>query len=422
MAFPPRRIASWKGALAALLVACASIAAVPRPAVAAQTNNEIIFNRPNTGTMYAIEDRLVTLIDQATTGTSLKMAMYQMRDRSGGNNVKDALIRAKNRGVNVQLLLDATALKTSTGADEGAYADLKASLGANVKFCGAIGSDKGCHGALDMHNKFVLFSSLTDGTTNIIFQTSQNANSWAGGYLQHNNAVILKNENNTALWNGYTKYFNDMWGVAAAGQSNTNDNYWNVQKVVNGSYGDAQFMPRTYTSGKSLADILDQVDCPGSVIRTTQFQISDEIMINALRRAKSRGCDTWVVTNRRSSVPALNATATTTESPMNGSMRFYETRDVTDTRLGTTSNNDVIHSKYTIITGAINATVDGILYNQDKFVFTGSANFTAGSRVSADETILRLQSMPGLNMDAVYSAYFTDFDFLWDGGRPSTEY
>ncbi|MFI6451974.1 hypothetical protein ACIBF6_10495 [Streptosporangium amethystogenes] len=126
--------------------------------------------------------------------------------------------------------------------------------------------------------------------------------SQTGGFLSHNNAVVLAGIGSTNLWAAYSKYFNDMWVFTG-----TTKDYRPVQGIVTGTTGDVQFFPRDYPGADHMSEVVDAVDCAdgSTIIRIASIFRSakksdgtwNPPIVSALRKAKKRGCQVWIVTD-----------------------------------------------------------------------------------------------------------------------------
>ncbi|GAA3228730.1 phospholipase D-like domain-containing protein [Actinocorallia longicatena] len=384
-----RRLARRFGALLTAL-ACVPmmILGVAGPAAAAE-GSEIILTLPGE---KKIEDKLVYLIDGAVNNSWIKIANYDLREWSISNRISDALQTAVDRGVKIQYLGDASQSSTT------AYTDLKTKVDndAHADTWARTCENYACNHTAswtDMHNKFYLFG-YTRGTQDVLVQTSANITWNAGGYDSANDAVVLTGADSAGLWAGYWSYFAQL-----ASNANDTDYY----KIIKDVAGHAHFHPRA--SGDHRTSVIDKVDCvAGKSIRITVQRIDDADVITQLRKAQKEGCTVEVITNgynadEQGGVDALRAAGTSTQSPVS----------VRDFKRGASR---CVHSKYMIIDGAINDTIDGIGYASGKYIFTGSANFTVGSRMGSDETVLRLIKVGDKTAGAIYTDYKANWDAL----------
>lgn len=116
-----RRVVSSLTAAVCLLAAGLSVGVDPAVAVPTTT---AVFNNPvgTAAEKAAIQTRVVELIDGALAGSRIRMAMFYATDAT----VPNALIAAKNRGVNVQVVFNDADPATAP------YASLVAALGTSL--------------------------------------------------------------------------------------------------------------------------------------------------------------------------------------------------------------------------------------------------------------------------------------------------
>jgi len=147
------------------------------PALAASTTYETVFQAPDVTRAQdlSIENRAITLINATPSGERIEFA-YRDFNRAP---VIQALLAAKARGVLLRGVIDGgertrpplVPLKTAMG-DDLVY------CGSDVAFalhsCLANDPRFSEDGKSLQHNKFMLFSRLTDGRTNVVLETSMN--------------------------------------------------------------------------------------------------------------------------------------------------------------------------------------------------------------------------------------------------------
>jgi len=131
-------------------------------------------------------------------------------------------------------------------------------------------------------------------------------------------------------------------------------------------------------------------------MRVAIARIERRAVIDALRNAAGEGCVVKVVTNRDTNYKALKV-------PVNGQRVKVKIQ-------GPRFTGTWIHSKYLLIKAA-----------SGKYIYTGSHNYTVGSMSLADETLLRLKNVGGLDSEGIYSKYAANFDALFgsDDGQPA---
>ncbi|MFD3536795.1 phospholipase D-like domain-containing protein [Streptomyces sp. NPDC058664] len=213
----------------ALSAVTAAVVGITAPSASAETapSLEVVFNKPTprgtAGHDRAIENRLLDLIGKATPTSSIRVSLYEMEDAQ----VVDALISAKQRGTDVRVLSErcpwdefrTTCTETPVEEVVPQAARLAQALGnapdgkPRVVLC-----VKGCMQTVDInHDKFWLFSALSDGTTNVAVQSSHNLGSTTPGLAD--NMVISANE--AQIYQGYEHTWNTMRAKELAGGANS---------------------------------------------------------------------------------------------------------------------------------------------------------------------------------------------------------
>ncbi|WP_407564911.1 phospholipase D-like domain-containing protein [Streptomyces sp. 184] len=420
-AVAPRKGARQAVALATVLSAAGVHAVSSAGSAAAEPRvwtEGPIFNDP-LGTVdeqHAIRTRLIELTDAALPGSTIKVAVYHIWEQP----IVDALVRARDRGVNVQVLLDETS--RSDRPDNTMYASLKAALGTStaagsfVKLCPV---DKSClgdpkHGTSIMHNKFWLFSEV-EGARNVVVQTTSNSTPSAHTKF-FNDALLLPN--NPAMYGAYSEYFRDMLGA----QWST----WRYRAVTanNGLYK-AYFFPRagTTNSTDTIHAVLDNVRCTykdaagvtqRTLVRVAIFKITRKAIADKLVALKKAGCGVSVLYAESDSARSQGGTRGTWDvlhASGGPSLRCYnDDRDPQNPGQKLTTPY-IVHNKYVLIDGMYAGA-------RDKVVFTGSQNFTGPALRENDEAVVKVDSDP---VHDTYLGHYTSMrDVAWPGTADRT--
>ena len=319
------------------------------------------------GADTTLEDAVYALIEAAIPGSQIRVAVYSFtRDR-----VADALVRARMRGVDVRVIVDGD-VPSSAG---GEHATLVSGLGAgNGHACDAPGT--ACVGSGIMHHKTFLFSALSDGSRNVVMQSSHNLTN--NQLNLHNNAVVIRGD--TALYNAYLRTWNDLFADVE------NPNYY---RIDDGALARVYFFPRN-DGGDTVVSILDNVRCDAtSRIRVEMAFFTDarRDIATALAARQREGCDVRVVVGD-AEIPLGSAVAST----LTGA-------GVRLTRYPARTGGWTIHSKYLLIDAPY---VDAGPHR--RLVFTGSHNWTGPALTINDETLLRVED------DGVFAAYLADWE------------
>ncbi|MFI5934312.1 phosphatidylserine/phosphatidylglycerophosphate/cardiolipin synthase family protein [Actinoplanes sp. NPDC051494] len=382
----------WPAMVAALVIGAATVVAAPAgPALAVVAPyTHAVFTDPvgDTAAKDRIFTRLVELIDGAETGSTIRVATYKIASRV----VPDALVAAKQRGVNVQMIADSDTKPNTLSL--GLLSDGLGTDPTKASFFLVCPDDRGCIANYAdwsiMHNKFYLFTR-TLGVDNVVVQTSINlgGTTWRDGGMGWNDALEVTG--NTALSDSYTGYFGDLKARKA------NNNYYDTRVPVQAGAAKVFYYPRAGSSltGDPAEDtvmtVLNNTECFGNttvgttdgtnrtIIRVTATELALPYIADKLVALDAAGC--YVVVNLRydpandGQGTALRKLLTKTSSVYNGVVvRYYCTDDPI-----------WIHSKY--------FTVEGKYYGRGdrKIVWTGSLNWKGGSLRGSDETMLQLE-------------------------------
>lgn len=387
--------------LALALTATAGLVHPPAALAAEAPYTHAMFNNPtgDTTAKNVIYDRLVELIDGAAAGSTIRVAMYY----ADSTTVPDALVAAKQRGVNVQVIMD-NALTAHTAA----YNDLATGLGtvtSQSSFLMTCPANQGCIAKQGdwsiMHAKFFLFTS-TLGVSNVVVQTSSNlgGTGWRDGGTGWNDALEVTG--NDALFNSYTGYFGDLKA------DKINNNYYDTRVPLQAGAAKVFYYPRAGSSisgdpgENTVMTILNNTACFGNttvgtsdnhrtIIRITTMALNLQYLADKLVSMDAAGC--YVEINLRidpsdsGQISAVNTLLAKTSSVYNGVVvRYYCVADPV-----------WIHSK--------NFEIEGDYYGKPdrKIAWTGSLNWTGGSLRGDDEVMLQEEN------DSVFDTYKSQF-------------
>ncbi|WP_221352520.1 phospholipase D-like domain-containing protein [Streptomyces beigongshangae] len=372
-----------------------------------------IFNDPlgTADRQTAIRTRLIGLTNSALPGSTIKVAVYHLWE----TGVVNALVAAKDRGVDVQVLLDESSV--SDRPANAAYGMLSSGLGTDrtrgsyVATCPAnrscLGDPK--FGQSIMHNKFWLFSAV-QGATNVVVETT--ANSTPSAHTRFFNDALLLPDNPT-MYDAYADYFDTM--VARDRES------WSYRSVSNGLHK-AYFFPRAGTSRATdtVYSILDNVTCTyedtegvtrSTEVRVAIFKITRLVIAEKLVDLKKAGCSVSIVYAESDSARSSGGTKGTWEkmhTPGGPAVRCYnDDRDPLNPgrKLATPY---IVHSKYILVDGMYGGV-------RNKVGFTGSGNYTGPALRENDESIVKVDD------DAVHDMYRVHFDRMTKVAHPGTE-
>ncbi len=346
-------------------------------AVVAPPRFQTVFNDPfgTTGARMAVENALVRLIDLAAPGSEIRGSWYHFaRGRVGA-----ALLRAgQQRKVKIWLALDREALN----------AEAKKALGPiSTVLCDkrndSVGGRRGeaCLGSHINHNKFATFSALTDGSKNVVWQSSANIT----GFSMHQNAVIVRG--NTALYNTYVDYFADLRGNPRTPKLGYNRTF------------DAKSGVRVYFSPNSKTDYilgaLGNVHCPKSgakgAVRVAMSFFTGDRGIQIARKLGSLrkdGCGVEVLIGDDKDHDRVST----------GVRKALDKYNVPTRNYAMSAGHAGIHSKYMLIDAPY-----GAGKTRAQIVFTGSHNYQPTALRNNDETLMRVVDK------GVYDAFLKDY-------------
>jgi phosphatidylserine/phosphatidylglycerophosphate/cardiolipin synthase-like enzyme len=241
-----------------------------------------VFNEPGFSGVKTstIENHIIQLIRSAKPGSNIRIGLYDF-DRLP---LAQALVAASKRGVNVYAIFDGQLQKPSKkdGTPVNLIREeLSCSSSSCVKYCLGVATG-GCRGWMNNHNKFVLFSELSDGRKNISVLTSAN---WTDGQRRNAND-LLQIENDKALYDGLVKYWNDLWSRKT-----------NSPLLVQGTTAKVHTFPNHQYD--PVVDVLKRVSCqlPGSLIRLSESRFNNgrRKIAERLVQLSKEGCDVKVL-------------------------------------------------------------------------------------------------------------------------------
>ncbi|MFW5967926.1 MAG: phospholipase D-like domain-containing protein, partial [Persicimonas sp.] len=317
---------------------------------------ETVFNVPGAdGTAdEAIEDEIIQLLEATPNGASVRAAYYLF----SRTRIADAFVDAYDRGVDVEIVLGNTNVRDNC-EDWNAVTRLKDGLGANrVTVCRECEDGGACIGSRIQHNKFITFSELDDGSSDVVAQSSANLTN--PQRKKYNDLVVIRDD--SGLYDGYVDYWNDL-----KAQQRDDAYYHRVNGDTNTR---AYFYPRE--SGDTILSVLDNVECHSnarirlamSIFTNTRVAVAEE-----LADKQRDGCQVEVLLNESAGSDVVSelqdANATVHLHPTGGDVR--------------------IHAKYLL--------VEAPYYNGNfrRLVWTGSHNYSGPALRRNDETLLRIE-------------------------------
>ncbi|WP_308287357.1 phospholipase D-like domain-containing protein [Actinomadura parmotrematis] len=334
------------------------------------------FNKPGgtTAQAGAIDLYLKKLIRNSPKGSEIDVALFRLQTQG----MAKELVRAKDRGVKVRIVLDSDSLNYRRYI----YDYLKQHLGtstAKPSWILLCGTNRGCiapavagHWSKN-HNKFYAFSHTYD-SRKVVVQTSGNAT--GGMYNQYNDAYTAVGN----LYDYYRTYFYDL------AKRKPNANYWRTRTSGNRS---VSYFPKA--SGDPIVDILRGVGCTGGTrIRLSSGMFTRSGVAGELARLDNAGCDVKAVSGSlgESAVKKL------TGSAVHGGpeVHYFPGSGVQ------------AHSKYLLIDGSYQG-------RKRKLVYTGSHSYTTEALRYNDESMLTIDDR------ATFDAYAANFATVFAAAR-----
>ncbi|MGW1894048.1 phospholipase D-like domain-containing protein [Streptomyces sp. NPDC002004] len=394
------RITTRATAAVAVLTLALGLPLTTAPEAVADTGSSASFSSPTD--RYAIRDRIVGLTNRVPSGADIRVAMYIFNDLT----VARALESAADRGVHVKLVVDHISAQSDT--HYAAFKELKDHIGSSTSadsYAVACPANRGCIGAASdgssiNHNKFFLFSRLTDGTSNVVVQSSENldARGSVGGFGAWNSAVQING--NAALYAGYASYHADLTAMKA------NNNYY--RSVASGN-AKAYFFPEASVNPDwpsepatdAVINRLNGVVCKGNtpgfgtddgrtVVRVGMNLFSRYEIAKKLHDLDDAGC--WVevayqLPNGYADAPATDSYKKAT-SELTAPFNAYN-GPVVHTFPESGNGSYPFHSKFLLVKGGYD---DGSAQVHDrKILWTGSHNYSFNSLRDSDESFVKLE-------------------------------
>ncbi|MGW0807766.1 phospholipase D-like domain-containing protein [Nonomuraea sp. NPDC002799] len=345
---------------------CADAPAVPVTAGA-------VFNDPAAGDGAALVRTLCGLVKQTPAGARVQVAHFVMSG-TAGTEFADELIKAHQRGVGVQVVLDGDTRGATVAGRLTAELGTDTTAGSWAHICTGppSGGTAACIGNKGQHNKFYLFSRA-GRASDVVVQSSANLTD-LNSSTYWNNAVVLPGDKR--LYAAYAGYFADL----AAERKNLDYN-----RVVQTRGVRARFFPQA--SGDPIVDALGDVSCRrGTTIRAgmSEWDTYRIAIPERLRDLAAQGCTVRIVYGiMDEEVKRLLLAEPRVELRTLGDGGALPGR---------------VHSKYLLIDGSYDGEHDA------RVVFTGSHNYNETSLRRNDETLLRLTD------PSIYRQYVANFE------------
>jgi phosphatidylserine/phosphatidylglycerophosphate/cardiolipin synthase-like enzyme len=369
-----------------LLSALAVVFALAPPAAAWEPSSKPVFNNP--WGKKAAKWRIVNHVNKAINRSPRNSTIYISAFLFDAKSSADALIRARNRGVHVQVVLDgddartrqARRVKRVLNRDNVWRADAPLRWGPDQSFL--VHCEGSCRGrAHNNHTKFYAFTR-TGTASDVVMVSSSNLNK-GGATRGYNDLFIAKRK--PQMLKQYRSIHREMAeDTPRAGV----DRY---RQLVSGRYT-SRFFPKPQGSDPVIQD-LEKVRCRGvrdgagrngrTAINVSMFAWNntrgESIARKLVRLARDGGCDVRIVYG----APSKAVKEILRRAARNGHLRLYDSRY---DRNGDGAFDVRVHHKYMLINGR---------YGTDRSawrVHTGSQNWGRGTLRGGDENTLNVVS------------------------------
>lgn len=301
----------------------------------------------------SVEEKLISLINAAQTSIHIASFEFDL------TNVAQALIAAKQRGVDVRWVTDHEyGLLADREPGRGQFG-LLTSAGIEVR-------DDLARSAF-MHNKFWIFDRQTvwTGSTNV---------TKSGVYTQNNNVLVI---NSPELANIYEREFDEMWNGQFGPKSPSTLTEQSV--VVNGSQILVIFTPENSALENVIIPFVQGAE---SSVYFMAFSFTDYPLADAMIQRKLRDLDVAGV---------FETFGSTSES---AELRTLFCGEVPVRQDG---NRGFLHHKVIIV--------------DERYVITGSLNFSTRAENTNDENVIIIDNAE------IARLYVEEFERVWDLGK-----
>jgi len=312
--------------------------------------NPLLINDSN-NPAGSVEEKLIEYINNAQT--SIHIAGFEFNL----TRVAEALVAAKNRGVDVRWMAD---------DKNGTQYDTQPGRGQFSMLTGAgIPVKDDARSAL-MHNKFWIFDSQ------IVWTGSTNA-TVNGVYKQNNNVIVIRSQDIALM---YEREFQEMWnGQFGPRAPSTVNNQW---AILDGTPVQVLFTPEDKAMSKMIAVVNDAQ----TSIRFLAFSFTDDPLAQVMIARAQAGVDVSGVFETFGS-----------NSPNSELSKLW----CAGLAVRQDGNSSFLHHKLIIV--------------DDSIVITGSMNFSANAEESNEENVIILDNAE------IAALYLRKFETVWNQGQ-----
>lgn len=315
--------------------------------------------------------KLINRINSATY--SIDIALYSF---FGLNNVQNALIAAKQRGVKIRFVYDHRT--TQSG--------VQALLDAGIKM-----SERPDNNGL-MHNKFAVFDGRDSNQTNDwVWTGSWNWTSLEMGWK--NNVIEI---NSPALAEAYTKEFNEMWGSNTDTPNPANAKFGpNKSDITSHSFSVRGTPIQLYfsPSDQTESHIDNAITTADSSIYFAMYAFTSDGIFNTIESRSTAG-----VSDIRGVIGDVNATGSEYNSLLN----------IAPNEIFQYTGSGNLHDKYGII--------DASYPSSNPIVISGSHNWSRSANEKNDENTLIIHNI------YIANQYMQDFKQRYNAAGGTTAF
>lgn len=362
------------------------------PALPCQTvaltpvETEAVFNNPVAGEATAVVEQICNLVQQAPAGSQIRIAHFVISG-DAGMDFTNVLLAAKDRGVDVQVVLDGWQIDKAASVKLIEELGQDKTAGSWVHVCGhesPEGNTSSCIGTKGQHNKFYLFSE-TGGEDKVVVQSSANFTN-VNSKTYWNNALTLTG--NHKLYDGYNAYFEDL-----AAEVQDPDYYRTVSTGMKGGHITAHFFPSATVD--SILDRVNELGCKNDG--------STEVLIGMSEWDEARSG----IADRIVEMAAEGCSVRIVHGPLDDAIaaRFAAEAGIETRELNSGTLPGRIHSKYLTVE---NATGTG---SAGQLVITGSHNYNTTSLHRNDEAIVETTNAE------IHDQYQANFETMWAAAK-----
>lgn len=322
------------------------------------------FSNPRNGSDYTIVNELRRLIQRTPSGARIRGAIHSISI----DGVADDLVKAKNRGVSVQVVIDG---KNASSTDPSVAALKKLSH----KFCTNSNGGTGCVSTSpdgDMHTKMFTFSRTVDPAG-----TARNHVSWFGssnltystGPQSFNNAITVYGAE--SLMDGLNANFNDMY----ARRHYANNDYYDsasqrgyYMALPADVYASPERAGQTDTIVTRLDDVTPDANCR---LRIGMASVTSgrPKLVEEVKRYRRAGCWVWMVVGGDAS-KGISMSKGVYDELLGAGVKIRRMNKVHDKYFALYGKFGSTY-RYRVYTGSQNWTQDALNENEELFVKMG---------------------------------------------------